>query len=53
MKINYSDITFVLQGNITIEADENITLKAVKSIRQFYPESKIIVSTWSCDQKIE
>jgi hypothetical protein len=40
--INHSDITFVVQGGI----DPSLTPLALQSIREYCPESKIVVSTW-------
>ena len=40
--INETDITFVVQGPVLV----NITKKACQSIRNYFPKSKIILSTW-------
>ena len=48
--IKYYDITFVVQGPIAIDTNdnvlENVTARCLQSIRQFYPKSKILLSTW-------
>lgn len=41
--VDDSDITFVVQGAINNEE----TPKTLKSIRKYYPQAKIILSTWS------
>ncbi|MCE0493748.1 WavE lipopolysaccharide synthesis family protein [Vibrio salinus] len=50
MKVADSDITFVIQGPIQRKDDrskrENITQTSIKNIRNLFPESTIIVSTW-------
>ena len=59
LKIPNKEITFVIQGPVFYE--NNITKKSCESIRQYFPESKIILSTWknsnsselNIDQKIE
>ncbi len=59
IKIPNNEITFVLQGPV-IDKD-NITAKSCESIRKYFPESKIILSTWknsnsdnlNIDKKIE
>lgn len=44
------DITFVVQGPIQASADRKqisgVTEKCLRSIRDYFPESKIILSTW-------
>ena len=42
--INKKDITFVVQG--PIGTDEFSTKKALQSIREYFPSSQIILSTW-------
>jgi len=58
-KVPGRKISFVIQGPIHKEKD--ITKKCCNSIRKFFPESKIILSTWKgsnsedldIDEKIE
>ena len=58
-KIPSREITFVLQGPII--SDGNTTKKSCESIRKYFPDSKIILSTWknsnsqylNIDEKIE
>lgn len=58
-KILNKEITFVLQGPIIIENDR--TKRSCDSIRKYFPDSKIILSTWKnansidldIDEKIE
>lgn len=45
-KIYEKDITFVIQGAIIENNGVNPTQKLIDSINLFYPDSKIIVSTW-------
>lgn len=42
MAIDHSDITFVVQGPII----PDITLECLISIRRYFPEAQIILSTW-------
>jgi len=42
--INKKDISFVVQGPIVLK--DNQTYKCLNSIRKFFPQSKIILSTW-------
>ena len=48
-----SQITFIIQGPITFDQKECVTLKTISSIRKFYAGSQIILSTWKNDFKIE
>ncbi len=41
-KINKSNITFIVQGAV----EPKKTKKCLKSIRRYFPESRIILSTW-------
>jgi hypothetical protein len=43
--MNKSQITFVVQGGISIKDGVNLTESCLKSIRRFFPESRIILST--------
>lgn len=59
IKIPNKEITFVLQGPIIHENE--VTRKSCESIKKYFPESKLILSTWknsnsnnlNIDQKIE
>ena len=59
IKIPNKEITFVLQGPIIQE--KNVTKRSCESIKKYFPESKIILSTWknsnsnnlNFDEKIE
>lgn len=42
-----SRITFVLQGPILQIAGENVTKRSAESIREFFPNATLILSTWS------
>jgi len=50
MKIDDKDISFVIQGPVSSfkgrEQGEGITKKNISSIRQLFPKSTIILSTW-------
>ena len=50
MKIDDKDISFVIQGPVSSfkgrEQGEGITKKNISSIRQLFPKSQIILSTW-------
>ncbi|MCL9780358.1 WavE lipopolysaccharide synthesis family protein [Vibrio sp. S4M6] len=50
MKIDDNDISFVIQGPVSSfkgrEQGEGITQKSIASIRQLFPKSTIILSTW-------
>ncbi|WP_298721661.1 WavE lipopolysaccharide synthesis family protein [uncultured Oceanisphaera sp.] len=50
MKIDNKDISFVLQGPVSASKDriqkEGVTEKNIASIRQLFPGSEIILSTW-------
>lgn len=46
--MNNIDITFVVQGAISISNSTNITQKNIDSIRDNFPGSNIILSTWAC-----
>jgi len=46
-----SGITFVLQGPIFLKNGVNVTKESSESIRRYFPESKIILSTWA-DQDV-
>lgn len=50
MKIDNKDISFVLQGPVSASKDriqkEGVTEKNIASIRQLFPDSEIILSTW-------
>ena len=58
-KVLDKKISFVMQG--PIHKEKNVTKNCCKSIRKFFPESKIILSTWKgsnsddldIDEKIE
>jgi|688.fasta_scaffold168966_2 hypothetical protein len=43
--MNKSEITFVVQGKVLLKDGVNLTELCVKSIRRFFPESRIILST--------
>ncbi|EGU36710.1 WavE lipopolysaccharide synthesis [Vibrio ichthyoenteri ATCC 700023] len=45
IKINSSDISVVVQGQL-FKAEESSTLDVIRSIRQFYPDAEVILSTW-------
>lgn len=50
MKIEDRDITFVVQGPVQASSSrgqiEGITTQSLNSIRQYFPQSQIILSTW-------
>lgn len=48
--IQNKDITFVLQGPIYQENGINLTQKTCQKIRDIFPDSKIIISTWKNQQ---
>lgn len=43
--IRKEDITFVVAGKVDLDVDNQVT-RCLSSIRRFFPESKIILSTW-------
>lgn len=47
--IDDSEITFVIQGPYVAEGDRT-TEACVRSIRQFFPDSPVIISTWQGSQ---
>ncbi|RYZ77751.1 MAG: hypothetical protein EOP05_00695 [Proteobacteria bacterium] len=47
MPISFSDVSFVIQGPVFRNIDgEDLTLKALNSIKRFCPGAEIILSTW-------
>lgn len=49
---NFSDCAIIIQGPIITEDD--FTLETIKLYISYYPQAKIIVSTWeNCDEKFE
>ena len=44
--MNEKDLTFVVQGPIAYMKQENLTLNLISSIKKFFPNSKILLSTW-------
>lgn len=52
--IDYRKVTFVLQGPPAVSENINSTKTAISSIKQHYPGSQIIFSTWEgCDSEDE
>jgi len=45
-KIFASDVTFVVQGPILDNPRNKITSNLIQSIRRYFPESRILISTW-------
>jgi len=46
-------ITFVVQGAVTLCGGENITERCIRSINTFYPSSPIVLSTWECESRLD
>jgi len=47
-----SECSFVIQGPITISNGENVTQRLIDGIRSNYPESEIVLSTWSSPERV-